>query len=244
MDRCECKRIGREPLTTSGLRVGKEEETVIQKRYFLLFLLLVLDLFSENTSVYYVTKQQYADVQKQYDIYAGRRVEALVRMMNESVNLGEKEKLIRVNSFFNKTPYASDKRVWQVSDYWATRLEFIGKDRGDCEDYVIAKYFTLKELGIESSKMYITYGMSKRHNIPHLVLSYYETPTSIPLILDNYNQKIFPATHRKDIIPIYSFKGEDLLNAKRAKLGQILPAATNQKHQWDSPKIMRKKESM
>lgn len=203
-----------------------------------------MDLFSENRYVYYISKQQQSVIEQQYDVFAGRRVEALTHMMNKSANLSEKEKLVLVNNFFNKTPYASDQKVWHVPDYWATRMEFIGKDMGDCEDYVIAKYFTLKELGIDTSKMYITYGMSTRHNVPHLVLSYYETPSSIPLILDNYNQKIYSAKYRKDIIPIYSFKGEDLLHAKQAKLGQILPAAANQRYQWDTPKIMRKKEPL
>lgn len=214
------------------------------KVLFFIFMHVRIYPFSEDTYMYSISKQQYIEIEKEYDIYAQRRVEALLYMMNSSKKSTEKEKLVIVNSFFNKTPYASDPKVWKVPDYWASRMEFIGKDMGDCEDYVIAKYFTLKELGVDTSKMYITYCMSMRYNVPHLVLSYYETPSSIPLILDNYNQRIFSANRRKDIVPIYSFKGEELLNVKQAKLGQILPAAANHKSEWDTPKIIRKKESL
>ncbi len=215
---------------------------MIRKLYFLLLLLLVCDLFSENYYVYSILQHKLDEVEKQYDVFAKRRVEALINMMNTASHVNEKEKLDIVNKFFNTIPYASDQKVWHVKDYWATRVEFLGKDRGDCEDYVIAKYFTLKELGVPTSKLYMTYGMSTRYRQPHLVLSYYETPTSIPLILDNYNQKILPAKQRKDIIPIYSFLGEDLLHAKQVKLGKILPGAINQKHPWDTLQIIRKKE--
>lgn len=181
-------------------------------------------------------------IEKEYGIYAKRRAVALVQMMNEARGLDEISKLEKVNDFFNQTPYASDKSVWGTSDYWATRLEFIGKDKGDCEDFVIAKFFTLKELGVPSSKLYMTYAKSLRYNAAHLVLTYYETPKSTPLVLDNYNYKIFPATQRRDLIPIYSFKGDELFKAKQAQIGKIIPAATRQERQWDELVITQRKE--
>jgi predicted transglutaminase-like cysteine proteinase len=148
----------------------------------------------------------------------------------------------KVNDFFNQTPYASDKTTWGISDYWATRYEFIGKDRADCEDYVIAKYFTLKELGVPTSKLYMTYAKSIRYKTAHLVLTYYETPKSIPLVLDNYNFKILPASVRDDLIPIYSFSGDELFNAKQAQIGKMVPASTRQKRPWDELVITRQKD--
>ena len=108
-------------------------------------------------------------IEKEYGAFAKKRVIALVSMMNRVKDETELEKLEKVNDFFNATPYHSDKEVWGVDDYWATRLEFIGKDKGDCEDYVIAKYFTLKELGVPASKMYMTYAKSLKFNVAHMV---------------------------------------------------------------------------
>ena len=181
-------------------------------------------------------------IEKEYGAFAKKRVVALVSMMNRAKDESELEKLEKVNDFFNATPYHSDKEVWGVDDYWATRLEFIGKDKGDCEDYVIAKYFTLKELGVPTSKMFMTYAKSLKFNVAHMVLTYYATPKSIPLVLDNYNYKILPANERTDLVPIYSFSGDDLFNAKQAQLGKMLPAATKQTRPWDELKIEKKEK--
>ena len=51
----------------------------------------------------------------------------------------------------------SDEKLWGQSDYWASRMESIGQNAGDCEDYVIAKFFTLIDLGIPQEKLYFTY---------------------------------------------------------------------------------------
>ena len=48
-----------------------------------------------------------------------------------------------------------------------------------------------------------------------MVLSYFKTPYSIPLILDSINFKIFPADKRKDLTPIYNFNGESLYHTSR-----------------------------
>ncbi|WP_298691275.1 transglutaminase-like cysteine peptidase, partial [uncultured Sulfuricurvum sp.] len=122
------------------------------------------------------------------------------------------------------------------------RLKFIGKDKADCEDYVIAKYFTLKELGVPTSKLFMTYAKSIRYKSAHMVLTYYETPRSIPLVMDNYNYKILPASVRDDLVPIYSFSGDELFNAKQAQIGKMVPAAARQKRPWDELIITRQKD--
>ena len=207
-----------------------------------LFALFSVALILSGTPEFNLAKPFLDKIEKEYGIYAKQRAVALVQMMNEARGLDEISKLEKVNDFFNQTPYASDKSIWGTSDYWATRLEFIGKDKGDCEDFVIAKFFTLKELGVPSSKLYMTYAKSLRYNAAHLVLTYYETPKSTPLVLDNYNYKIFPATQRRDLIPIYSFRGDELLKAKQAQIGKIISAATRQERQWDELVITQRKE--
>ncbi|MBN2965127.1 transglutaminase-like cysteine peptidase [Sulfurospirillum sp. T05] len=212
----------------------------MKKRFVLATLTAATAAVLFSTSEFIIEGQMLEKVEKEYGFFAKNRALALVGMMNKAQGRDEHEKLEAVNDFFNKTPYGLDKDVWGVSDYWATRLEFIGKDKGDCEDYVIAKYFTLLELGIDPKKLFMGYVKYVPLNIAHMVLLYYETPRSEPLVLDNYNRKIFPASTRKDLIPVYSFSGSSLLDAKNVQLGKLLPASTRQKRAWDELKIIKK----
>lgn len=118
--------------------------------------------------------------------------------------------LTRSNDFFNQIPYITDIRHWGVDDYWATPVESLGSLGADCEDYAVAKYLTLKELGIPIERLRITYVRALRLNEAHMVLAYYPTPDADPLILDNLNPVIRPATQRPDLEPVYSFNDDDL----------------------------------
>ncbi|MCV5869138.1 transglutaminase-like cysteine peptidase, partial [Escherichia coli] len=95
------------------------------------------------------------------------------------------EQLAGVNDFFNQLYFVDDIKLWGKTDYWATPLEFLGSNAGDCEDFTIAKYFSLLELGIPDSKMRLIYVKAIELNQFHMVLAYYPTPSSEPLILDN-----------------------------------------------------------
>lgn len=153
------------------------------------------------------------------------------------------EQLNGVNDFFNGVRYASDSKTYQQQDYWATPWEFMGHDAGDCEDYVIAKYYALRYLGVDAKKLYFTYVKSTRFKASHMVLTYFETPTSIPLVLDNTNFRIFPATQRKDLIPIYNFNGESLFKARTQGRGtQLKSPKSHQK--WDQLMINMKRKKI
>jgi predicted transglutaminase-like cysteine proteinase len=214
----------------------------MKKTFALFFILAALAAILISSPEFSIAKAFMDKIEREYGPIAKKRAFYLVQMMNEARDLDDMGKMEKVNDFFNQTPYASDKTTWGISDYWATRYEFIGKDRADCEDYVIAKYFTLKELGVPTSKLYMTYAKSIRYKTAHLVLTYYETPKSIPLVLDNYNFKILPASVRDDLIPIYSFSGDELFNAKQAQIGKMVPASTRQKRPWDELVITRQKD--
>ncbi|MDD5158607.1 MAG: transglutaminase-like cysteine peptidase [Sulfuricurvum sp.] len=214
----------------------------MQNIFTLFFIMAAIAAILLSSPEFSIAKVFLDKIEKEYGVFAKRRAYALVSMMNDVKDADEMEKMEKVNDFFNQTPYASDKETWGVSDYWATRLEFIGKDKADCEDFVIAKYFTLKELGVPTSKLYMTYAKSIRYKSAHMVLTYYATPKSVPLVLDNYNYKILPASQRDDLIPIYSFRGDELFNAKQAQIGKLVPAATHQKRPWDELIISQHKE--
>lgn len=123
----------------------------------------------------------------------------------------EAEQLRQVNHFFNQqVNYISDQKHWGQKDYWATPYESLTTHGADCEDFVIAKYYTLKELGVEVEKMRITYVKALRINQAHMVLTYFPTPDAIPLVLDNLIGKIVSADRRKDLEPVYSFNGSGM----------------------------------
>ena len=119
------------------------------------------------------------------------------------------KKLNVVNTWVNQIRYKSDKKVYGVSDYWATLYEFVGKNKGDCEDYTITKYYILKELGVDPKRLKFTYVVYKNRRgkrISHMVLTYLKVarPTSKDdiLILGNNNRLVLPASKRPDIIKV------------------------------------------
>lgn len=125
------------------------------------------------------------------------------------------ERLKRVNDFFNRhIRFAEDSVVWGQEDYWATPLETLGQGAGDCEDFVIAKYFTLKEAGVAPAKLRLIYVRAKTGTSAgaasqaHMVLAYYTQPEAEPLVLDNLIGEIRPASRRPDLVPVFSFNSE------------------------------------
>ncbi|MDE2441310.1 MAG: transglutaminase-like cysteine peptidase [Betaproteobacteria bacterium] len=138
-------------------------------------------------------------------------------VVSDGRNLSENDKLKRVNDFFNRRiAFDDDISIWGQSDYWATPIELIGQGRGDCEDYSIAKYYSLLELGIPINKLRLVYVKAAQNSlgttiqIAHMVLAYYPTPTADPIILDNLNPNLVPASQRRDLLPIFSFNGAGL----------------------------------
>ena len=160
-------------------------------------------------------------IQQKYNRFARERVENWQNLINKSQDLPIKQKLRVVNDFFNANVlFIDDKDLWGKDDYWATPLETLSIGAGDCEDFAIAKYFTLKKLGVDESKLRITYVKAVNLNQAHMVLTYYPTKRSIPLVLDNLIAEIKPADQRPDLIPVYSFNGTGLWLAKSRGEGQ------------------------
>jgi len=145
----------------------------------------------------------------------------------------ELELLASVNTFVNRIPFLSDMSHWGVEDYWATPAEAQASNGGDCEDFSIAKYFTLKELGVPIERLRITYVKAVRLNQAHMVLAYYPVPNAVPLILDNLEDKVRPASERSDLVPVYSFNDEDVLLARPGQ-GATNAGSSQQIRLWRS----------
>jgi len=160
-------------------------------------------------------------ITNKYGEAASTRVLRWQTLIESTKNLPEKEKLKRVNDFFNQQiEFVDDDYLWGVNDYWATPLEMLARGAGDCEDYSIAKYFTLRELGVDDTKIRITYVKAVELNQAHMVLTFFETPRSVPLVLDNLIPSIKLATKRRDLLPVYSFNGSGLWLAKSRGSGK------------------------
>ncbi len=155
-----------------------------------------------------------------------------------SAKAKEPDKLKRINDFFNRAIlFEDDQSIWNQSDYWATPLETMGQGRGDCEDFAIAKYFSLRDAGVPTGKLRLVY-VKARINGPggpslqaHMVLAYYPAPNAEPLVLDNLVPEIKAASQRGDLQPMFSFNSEAIWTgvAENSKKG----AGTGQLSRWE-----------
>ena len=191
-------------------------------------LLISISCFSFKIGALNSKEQRWVDtVTSVYGERAGQRVKTWRENLDSLQVQSNKKKLSGVNNFFNQLYFVDDINLWGKKDYWATPLEFIGSNAGDCEDFTIAKYFSLLELGIPDSKMRLVYVKAIRLNQFHMVLAYYPTPSSEPLILDNLNPEIVRASKRSDLLPIYSFNGKNLwLMKSSASSGELAGKAS------------------
>lgn len=164
-------------------------------------------------------------------------------LYQESLSLPEMEKLEQVNVFFNQLRFLSDQKHWGLEDYWASPVEMIGTNGGDCEDFVIAKYFTLRSLGVEVEKLRITYVKALRLNQAHMVLTYFPTPDAIPLVLDNLTSHIMSASKRRDLAPVYSFNGSGMW-LERMKGRGVKMGDPNKLDLWTNLRLRMKKQGL
>jgi len=155
--------------------------------------------------------------EERYGPEAAQRIRNWEQLLVQASTVDEQRQIRMVNEFFNRNVlYRSDPDLWGVADYWATPLETLGKAGGDCEDYVIAKYTSLRKLGIPDSRLRIFYVHARLGSVAsnaeeaHMVLGYYPSEDAEPLILDNLITDIRPASRRNDLTPIFSFNSEGL----------------------------------
>jgi predicted transglutaminase-like cysteine proteinase len=154
---------------------------------------------------------------------AQRYAEPVPKLADEVLELvlglsqrNELEKVRQVNSFYNqKIVFQDDRVVWGVQDYWASPLELFSKGAGDCEDFALAKYFTLMMAGVPPTRLRLVYVRAQMPSAPngvqaHMVLAYYADAVSPPWILDNLVQSLERASRRPDLVPVFSFNSEGL----------------------------------
>lgn len=194
------------------------------KKTIVILLLLIQSLYSKDL----ITSKLIHNVDKKYGKYSKNRFITIDKKILKKLKTAKPLKqLTIVNRWYNKIKYQSDKRNYRVNDYWATLYEFVGKGKGDCEDYTISKYYTLKELGFDINRLKFTYVVYKNRRgkkISHMILAYLKVKkprtTKDILILDNIINKILPANKRKDIVKVIKMINGDT-GAKSKKWKQL-----------------------
>jgi predicted transglutaminase-like cysteine proteinase len=146
-----------------------------------------------------------------------KRVQDLKTVLERARSADERRQIRQINDFFNRNiRYMTDPQLWNQKEYWATPLETLGKGAGDCEDYAIAKYASLRMLGIPDSRLRLFYvhaqlgAAASNASEVHMVLGYYPTEDAEPMILDNMISDIRPASRRSDLRPVFSFNAQGL----------------------------------
>ena len=149
---------------------------------------------------------------------APETMRALVDLVAQLAGHDDETRLQQINQFVNRRVlFREDIDVWGQIDYWATPIEMFSKGAGDCEDYAIAKYFSLIAAGVQPARLRLVYvkatlnGPGGSSQQAHMVLAYYPAPgASDPSILDNLVAEIRPASRRPDLAPVFSFNAEGL----------------------------------
>ena len=147
---------------------------------------------------------------------ASAALRALQPLLAASPDPDERHRLQAINEFFNRrVQFRDDLEVWGQVDFWASPFEMLEKGAGDCEDFAVAKYFSLISAGMAAQKLRLVYVRAQMGGPggalqAHMVLAYYATPSAEPLILDNLITEVRPASRRPDLTPVFSFNADGL----------------------------------
>jgi len=126
-------------------------------------------------------------------------------MVDKAKDLSADDKIEAVNDFINKFKYIEDADNYGKNDYWATPIEFLSKG-GDCEDYAIAKYVSLRALGFRDDQLRIAIVQDQIKNLSHAILIVYTGGES--LILDNQSDKVKSTVSVSYYKPVFSINSE------------------------------------
>lgn len=142
--------------------------------------------------------------------------QALRPVLTAALLQADVARLQAINDFFNRRiVFRDDVQVWGQIDYWASPFEMLSKGEGDCEDFALAKYFSLRAVGVAANKLRLVYVRAQMGGPggpvqAHMVLAYYAQPDAEPLILDNLISELRPASRRPDLTPVFSFNADGL----------------------------------
>jgi len=161
--------------------------------YFLFTALLSADSYP------YFTKEDFIHIKKSAGNIAKNRANDYQKTIDSYKKIPKKKQLLKINLYLNQLLPEYDDITAKKENYWATPKEFLITGYGDCEDYVIIKYFSLIKLGFDKDKLFFTTVYEQYNGGYHMVLSYFKNEGQSPLILDNLSFKILKLDERKDL---------------------------------------------
>lgn len=123
------------------------------------------------------------------------------RFLKGLANRSPMDQIVAVNARMNRKRYILDPKNYGVNDYWATPRQFLER-HGDCEDYAIAKYMSLRALGFDASRLRIVVLKDMNLGLAHAVLVVYDAGRAY--VLDNQIKTVVPADRVYHYKPYYS----------------------------------------
>lgn len=111
-----------------------------------------------------------------------------------------------VNARMNEAKYISDKTNWGQSDYWATPGEFMSRF-GDCEDYAIVKYLSLRLLGFKEHELRVVAVKDLNLKVGHAILMVILRDSKNRqrfFVLDNQIKQVVEAYKIRHYQPVFS----------------------------------------
>lgn len=146
-----------------------------------------------------------------------KRIESWQALLQQLQTKSEREQVMQINKFLHRhLNYQTDDVLYAKSDYWASPVELFGHGLGDCEDWAIAAYVSLRSLGVSEEKLRLIYvkarigGPNSGITQAHMVLGYYPQSNAQPLIIDSLLTDVLPASQRDDLSPVFSFNSAGL----------------------------------
>ena len=143
-----------------------------------------------------------------------KKMQELQGQLSRFQNMPLKQKIAGVNSLINSRPYVEDQRNYNKSDYWATPVQFMTRG-GDCEDFAIAKYASLRALGVPANQMRLAIVLDKRLGIHHAILIVYDQNQEA-YVLDNQDRAVRDLASVSRYKPVYSINQNSWWLHKRA----------------------------
>ena len=138
-----------------------------------------------------------------------------------------RDRLERVNRAINAAiRYSSDLTQHGVIDLWSSPLASLESERGDCEDYAIAKYYVLRSAGVPAGELRIVLVRDLDTQEYHAVLA--ARQDSEWLVLDNRRMTLLDSYGIQRLQPLFAVddQGVQMFNARFAGSSRIA-VATN-----------------
>ncbi|HEY1096423.1 MAG TPA: transglutaminase-like cysteine peptidase, partial [Alphaproteobacteria bacterium] len=124
-----------------------------------------------------------------------------MNFLKAASELDREDQVKAVNTYMNKVKFIADKDNYSMNDYWATPMQFMARG-GDCEDYAIAKYVSLRALGFQEKQLRLAIVYDHEMRMPHAVLVVYDQNKAV--VLDNQTPDVKNAAKIRRYQPLYS----------------------------------------